>query len=109
LEKARTTGTAGCRLELGRLGLLERLGELGDRPVLKLGGATEVGLALGALELDLGLLQALLDVGHGTEGLLLALPLRVHGVGALALLGQRALELLAAAQRARIIVVAERL
>ena len=100
---------AAARLLLGRLGLLQRLGQLGDRAVLQLGGATEVGLALRALELDLGLLQALLDVGHGAERLLLALPLGVHGVRALALLGQRALELLAPGHRARVVVVAQRL
>ena len=92
-----------------RFGRRELLLELGDRPVLELGGAAQVGLALGALELGLRLLDPLLELGDGTDGLLLALPLGVHRVGALALLGQRPLELLATRDRARIIVVAQRL
>ena len=99
----------GRGVVLGRLGRRELLLELGDRPVLELGGAAQVGLALGALELGLGLLDPLLELGNGADGLLLALPLGVHRVGALALLGQRPLELLAPRERARVVVVAERL
>ena len=81
----------------------------GIGPVLELGRAPEIGLALGALELDPRLLEALLDVGHRAERLLLALPLGVHPGRGLALLGERPLELLAARGRAGIVVVAERL
>ena len=42
-----------------RLGHFKRLLELGDRPVLELSGATEVGLALRALELDPRLVELL--------------------------------------------------
>ena len=100
LEEARLRPSSTA-LVLGLRRRGEPLLELGDRPVLELGGAAEVGLALGALELDLGLLELLLELGHGADGLLLALPLGVHRVGALALLGQRALELLAARRGAR--------
>jgi ATP-dependent Clp protease ATP-binding subunit ClpB len=55
------------RLELGGLGRRQLLLELGDRPVLKLGCATEVGLALCALELDPRHLQLLLDVGDRAQ------------------------------------------
>ena len=88
---------------------LELLLDLGDRPVAELRGATEVGLALSLLELHPGLLELLLKVGDGAHGLLLALPLGVHRVRALALLGERPLELLAPCHRARIVVVAQRL
>ncbi len=97
----------GVVLGLGRG--RELLLELGDGPVAELGGATQVGLALSALELDLGLLELLLKLGDGADGVLLALPLGVHRVGALALLGERPLELLAARHRAGIIVIAQRL
>ena len=92
---------AGGRVVLGLCRRRQPLLELGDRPVLELGGAAQVGLALRLLELDLGLLDLLLEVGDGADGLLLALPLGVHRVRALALLGQRPLELLAARHGAR--------
>ena len=104
-----THTVVACGVVLCFGGRRQLLLELGDRPVLELGRASEVGLALGALEVDLGLLEALLDLGHGTDRLLLALPLGVHPVRALALLGERALELLAPRHRAGIIVVAQRL
>ena len=44
----------GARLVLGGLGLGEPALELGDLAVAQLGGALEVGLALGALELARG-------------------------------------------------------
>src|SRR5205085_8961316 len=83
----------------------ELLLELGDRAVLKLGGAAEIGLALSALEVRPGLVDALLEIGDRTDRLLLTLPLGVHRRGALALFGQRALELLAADRRSRVIVI----
>ncbi len=83
----------------------ELLLELGDRAVLELGGATQVGFALSPLELDLGLLDPLLELGHCADRLLLALPLGVHGVRALALLGQAPLELLAARDGPGIVVI----
>ena len=53
--------------------------ELGDAPVLQLGGAAEVGLALGALELGAGLLELALDVARRRSiDVLLALPLGGH-------------------------------
>ena len=63
----RNRGAAVGDVVLGRLGRLERLLELGDRPVLQLGGAAQIGLALGALELDPRLLELLLDLGDGAE------------------------------------------
>ncbi len=95
---------------LSRLGRLERLLELGDRAVLKLGRAPEVGLALGALEVGPRLLELLLDIGDRTQRLLLALPLGVHPGRLFALLGERALELRAPRDRAGVVLVgAERL
>ena len=45
-----------------RLGLRELALELGDRAVAQLGGALEVGLALGALDVAMGDVEALLEV-----------------------------------------------
>ena len=87
----------------------EPLLELGDRAVLELRRATQIGLALRPLQFHLGLLDLLLELGHGAHGVLLALPLGVHRVRALALLGQRPLELLAPRDRPRIVVIAQRL
>ena len=74
------------RLELGKPAL-----QLGDRPVLQLRRAAEVGLALGALEFQTLLVELALDLGEALDRLLLALPFGRHRRGALLLLGQRAL------------------
>ena len=76
---------------------------------MKFGSPPQISLALCTLELDLALLELLLEIGHGPDRLLLALPLGVHGRRALLLLGQRALELLAAGAGAGIVVGAQRL
>ena len=65
-------------------------------PVAKLGGALEVGGALGALDLAAGLLEAVLQRADVSDRVLLGLPLGLHGGGALALLGELALDRLAA-------------
>jgi hypothetical protein len=93
LEKARV-GTGPERLRLPGLGRGELLVELGDGPVLQLGGTAEIGFALGALQVDPGLLQLRSDLGDGAQGLLLPLPLGVHRVGALKLGGEAVLQLL---------------
>ena len=99
--------SAAASADLGRLELLL---ELGDRPVLELGGAAEVGLALGALELDLGLIDLLAELGDGAPIVSFS---RCHSAciagGALLLLGQRPLELLATRDRAGVVVLAQRL
>ena len=105
----RNCGSRRGLRRLGGLGRRELLLQLGDRPVLELGGAAEIGLALGSLELDPGLVELLLQVGHGAGRRLLTLPLGVHRRRALVLLGQRALELLAPRGGAGIVVVAQRL
>ena len=83
LEELRAVG-GRPRPRLGLGGGLQLLLELGDRPVLELGRAAEIGLALSALELGLRLLELLLELGDGADGLLLALPLGVHRGRALA-------------------------
>src|SRR5204863_748145 len=94
---------------LGGLCLAQLLLNLGDRAVLKLRRAPEIGLALSALKVDLRLLELLLKLGDGANGGLLALPLGVHRGRALLLLGQRALKLFAARDGARIVVRTQRL
>ena len=90
------TGPLASDVVLGLLRLREPLGQVRDRPVLQLGGALEVTGATRLLELHVGLLELLLQLGDGADRLLLLLPLGVHRGRALALLGQRLLELLAA-------------
>jgi hypothetical protein len=87
------------RLELGDLLLEPR-----DLAVAQLGGALEVRLALGALRLAVRLLEALLDRANRLDGLLLALPVRLHLVRLLAQVGQLALDRLAA-RRARLVLL----
>ena len=70
--------------------------ELGDLAVAQLGRALEVGLALGALELAVGLLEALLDGRDLVDLVLLGLPLGLHGRAALAQVAELALDRLAA-------------
>ena len=70
--------------------------ELGNLAVAQLGRALQVGLALGPLELGARLLEPLLEVADGADGLLLALPLGVHARRALAQLGELALDRVAA-------------
>ena len=88
----------GCRrgLALGLLGVGELLLELGDRAVAQLGGALEVALARGDLELALGGGQALAQVADAGDLLLLGLPLGLHAGGALLQVGELALERLEA-------------
>src|SRR6478609_2546155 len=68
-------------LALVLLELLEALLELGDLAVAQLGGALEIGLALGALGLAVRLLEALLDLAGLRDRLLLALPGGLHRGG----------------------------
>ena len=103
----RNFGPCRARGLFGGLGRRELLLELGDRSVLELGRAAEIGLTLGALQVCPRLLEALLDVGHRAEGLLLALPLGVHSGRRLALLGEGPLELFTPRGRAGIVVVTE--
>src|SRR3954465_4637961 len=67
--------------------------ELGDLAVAQLGGALVVELALGALELPAGLVEALAQLAVALGLLLLALPRGAHARGLLAKLGQLALDL----------------
>ena len=60
----------------------ELLLQLGDLAVAQLGGALQVGFALGSLGLDTRLLQAFLGLAHTLDRLLLLLPLRPHLVRA---------------------------
>ena len=84
------------RARLGRLALGELLLELRDLAVAQLGGALQVGLALGALGLARGLLELLLELRDRLDRVLLGLPLRLHRGRALAQLGELALDRLAA-------------
>src|SRR5215218_3048735 len=71
-------------------------------------GALQVGLALGALELAVGLLEALLELLHGLDGVLLDLPLGLHRARLLAQLGELALDRLAALDRRRVGLLLQR-
>src|SRR5439155_652651 len=75
----------------------------------QLGRPLQIGLALGALGLGAGLLQALLDVAHLLDRVLLGLPLRLHRARALAQLGQLALDRLAARYRGLVLLLGQRL
>jgi len=87
LEQAR--GVVILRRALGQL-LLKPV----QRAVAQLGGAVVVELALGLLDIQLGLLNAGLDVAHHLNGALFALPLAQH-LGLLGLqLGQLLFQLL---------------
>ena len=55
------------RVGLGVLGLGQTLLKLGDRPVLQLGGAAQIGVALRALKLLARVLELLLNLGDRTE------------------------------------------
>ena len=70
--------------------------QLGDLAVAQLGGALEVGLALGALELAVGLLEALLDGRDLVDLVLLGLPLGLHAPSCARAGRQLALDRLAA-------------
>src|SRR4051794_64416 len=87
----------------------ERLLEVGDLAILELGGALQVGVALGALDLALGAIELGLDVAHGAESVLLLLPLSLHRVGALAQVGELALDRLAPFDRHRVGLLRQRL
>src|SRR5215211_9000803 len=79
-----------------RLRLAEGLLELGYLAVAELRRALEVRLALGPLRLAMGLLELPLDVLDGRDRVLLALPLGLHRVRALAQIGEVALDRLSA-------------
>ena len=83
--------------------------ELGDLAIAQLGGALKVGVALGALGLAMGLLEALLRGADSLDRLLLALPVRLHLVRALAQVGQLALDRLAAGDRSVVLLLLQRL
>lgn len=70
-------------LLLGKLGL-----ELGDRSVLKFGGASEVRIAVGLFDFAVGLVELALDRSDRVEGILLELPVRGHRVVLLAQVSQ---------------------
>ena len=73
-------------MELGELRLLLLDGplKLGDPAVAELGGALQVGVALGALGLASGLLELGLGRLDGIDCLLLVLPASLHLRGAFA-------------------------
>src|SRR3954466_4701733 len=99
-------GQVDRRLELLRvlLGGTQPLLELGDLAVAQLGRALVVELALGALELTAGLVEALPPLAVALRLLLLALPLGAHAGGLLAQLGQLALDLALALGRGLVLV-----
>src|SRR4029453_16423343 len=71
---------------------LEVLLELDQVAIADLGGALEVGGALGALELDFEGLALLLELPDLPDQALLVLPARLHRVAAVATLGDLALD-----------------
>src|ERR671939_298055 len=62
------------KVPIGRFGSCSPALEVGDLAVLELGGPLEVGVARGALDLAVGAVELLLDVAHGADRVLLALP-----------------------------------
>ena len=78
--------------------------ELRDLAVAELRGALEVGVALRTLGLTVSLLETLLDRANGLDGLLLALPVRLHLVRLLAQVGKLALDG-GAARGARVVLL----
>ena len=93
----------GALLGLGQAPL-----QVGDLAVAQLGGPLEVGLALGLLGLAVRLLQALLDLLDALDGVLLRLPLRLHAAGALAQLGELAVQRLEARGRGLVALALQR-
>ena len=91
-------------LVLCGLGVLELLLELRDRAVAQLGGAPEVALTRGDLELALGDGQLLAQVADALQLVLLGLPLGLHAGGTLAEVGELALQRLEAL-RGRLVVL----
>ena len=91
------------------LGLRELALELGDLAVAQLGGALEVGLALGALGVAVRLLEALLELLDARDRVLLLLPARLHLGRLLAQVGEVALDRLAAGDRRVVLLLLERL
>ncbi len=90
------------------LGVGERALELRDAAVAQLGGPLEIALALGHLDVVLGLLEALLERGDVLDGRLLGLPARRHRGGLLAQLGQLALDRVAALGAGLVLVARQR-
>ena len=87
----------------------EPLLELAQRPVLELGGALVVGLALGLLDLDLEPLELRLRGPDRLDGRLLGLPALLHRAGFLGDLGELLLEGLEARLRGVVLLLAQRL
>ena len=90
------------------LGGRQRLLKLGDLAVAQLGGALQVGLALGALGLAVRRRELLLEVAHGRDLRLLVLPLGLHPGAALLQLGELALEHGAAVLGGSVLLLAQR-
>ena len=91
------------------LGLRQLALELGDLAVAQLGGPLEVGVALGALGVAVRLLEALLELLHPGDRLLLVLPARLHLARLLAQVGEVALDRLAARDGRVVLLLLERL
>ena len=91
------------------LGLRELALELGDLAVAQLGGALQVGLALGALGVAVRLLEALLELLHAHDRVLLLLPAGLHLGRLLAQVGEVALDRLASGDRGVVLLLLERL
>ena len=108
LGSARGGNAAVAAGALTRFVLGELAFELGDVLVEELRGALEVGIALGSLGLEPRLLELLLELGDALDRLLLALPLRLHRIRALAQLGEVPLDRLAALDRGRVGLLAQR-
>ena len=106
LEEARPSLAVGAREFL--LGLLHLALQLGNAAVADLRGLLQVAAARRLLRFDLRLLDGLLDDAHGTECLLLALPLGLHAVRSFAQFGELLLDGLAAVHRALVFLFLQR-
>ena len=105
----RNTGrVAVLAFAVGRFVLGELAFELGDLFVAQLGGALEVGLPLGALDLRARLLEALFQLGGALDRVLLLLPLRLHLGRALLELGELGLDRRAALLGGLVLLLAQR-
>jgi len=86
----------------------ELLLELRDLAVAQLGRPLQIGGAFGALGFVVRLLEALLELAHLPDRILLGLPLSLHRRRAFAQLCQLALDRLAPLDRARVLLLLQR-
>src|SRR5665648_227100 len=96
-----------AELRYGRIPELER--ELGNAPVAQLSRSFQIGFSLGALGFRPGLFDLLFAPTDLLDGLLLGLPVGLHGVGLLPQLGKLRLDGVPPVHRGRVDLLLQRL